>query len=149
MKRIFAQKSLCYFLNGMSLFVAIFSIYGGFIIDSTMFYLLFMSLFFSLLSLLSLINRIYFNETCIEFRFIARKLTIKFNDIKEIYVNKDLIFGTQVIFNFERELGYHCNSFYEYNRGCVVAGITHSLFIIGITRRDFKKIMQNYNGKIN
>lgn len=148
MKRIFAQKSLFYFLNGISLLVAIFSICGGCMIDRTMFYLLFISLFFTLLSLLSLINRIYFSESDIEFRFIARKLSIKFDDIKEIYIHEDLI-NTRVIFNFERELDHHCISFYEYSRRCMETGITRSLCIGGITRKDLKKILQNYKGKIN
>ena len=149
MKRIFAQKGLFYFMNGTSLVFAVLSIIGGFKNDSSWFYLFFVSLCLSSLSLIFLINRIYFNETCIEFRFIAKKLKIKFDDIKEIYVYEQLLTGPQVIFNFEKELGYHCDTIYEYTRGCTKAGIKNILCAAGMTRKDCKKIMQNYNGKIN
>ena len=148
MKRIIAQKGQFFFMNGASLIIAMCSICGGVMYDSSWFYVLFVSLFFSSLSLFALVNRIYFNETCIEFRFITKKLTITFDDIKEIYVYKYWT-GMQVVFNFEKELGYHCASIYEYNRECTKAGIKNRLGVAGMTRKDYKKIMQNYNGKIN
>lgn len=148
MKRIFAQKGLCYYFNFLSLFVVIFSICGGLLIDITIFYMLFISLFLTPISLLSLINRIYYTDTVIDFNFVARKHTVKYENIKEIFVRKHLFFS-EIIFNFDRELGYHCRNYYEYDRGCAIAGIKDSLCLIGIARRDLNKLLQNYKGKIN
>ena len=62
----------------------------------------------SLLSLLFLVNRIYYNDSEIKFVFIYRKVTVSYNQIKEIFVQRDLIYGTKVIFNLEKETKEEC-----------------------------------------
>lgn len=103
MKKIYAQKKLFIFLNSFSFFFCVIGLYGGFTTDKSMFYLLLVSLGLSILSLLFLINRICYNDEEIRFSFIYRKATFKFNDIKEVFVQYNLVSGMKVIFNFEKE----------------------------------------------
>ena len=97
MKKIYAQKKLFIFMNFFSVFFLIIGLYGGITADPSMFYILFVSLGLSLLSLLFLVNRIYYNDSEIKFVFIYRKVTVSYNQIKEIFVQRDLIYGTKVI----------------------------------------------------
>ena len=87
MKKIYAQKKLFIFLNLFSFFFGVIGLYGGFTTDKSMFYLLFVSLGLSILSLLFLINKICYNDEEIRFSFIYRKATV--DDLNRIW-DKDI-----------------------------------------------------------
>jgi hypothetical protein len=64
------------------------SIALGILVDVTCFYLLFLSLFFSLLSFLFLINRIYVEDDTIRVSCIRIKTTFQKTDLKEIFIER-------------------------------------------------------------
>ncbi len=101
-----------------------------------------------LLSLLFLINRIYIYDDKIEFKFIAFKKECLLSDIKEIYVDRDLIFGVRCIFNFDNEVGKDCSSHYEYVKLLKQSNYKNCRIIDGMALKDFKKVIMHYNGKI-
>lgn len=148
MKKIYAQKKLFVFLNFVSVFFLIIGLYGGITADQSMFYILFVSLGLSLLSLLFLVNRIYYNDSEIMFVFIYRKVTVSYNQIKEIFVRRDYIYGTAVIFNLEKETKEECFDYLGYTRITKKNGIKNIIYMIGISIKDFENIIKHCNCKI-
>ena len=141
MKKIYAQKKLFIFLNSFSFFFCVIGLYGGFTIDKSMFYLLFISLGLSILSLLFLINKIYYNDEEIRFSFIYSKRTFKFNDIKEVFVQYDLVAGMKVIFNFEKETDRNCYDYLEYTRKLKKENIKNTIYFIGGSKKDIEELL--------
>ena len=141
MKKIYAQKKLFIFLNSFSFFFCVIGLYGGFTIDKSMFYLLFISLGLSILSLLFLINKIYYNDEEIRFSFIYSKRTFKFNDIKEVFVQYDLVAGMKVIFNFEKETDRNCYDYLEYTRKLKKENIKNAIYFIGGSKKDIEELL--------
>ena len=148
MKKIYAQKKLFVFLNFFSVFLLIIGLYGGITADPSMFYILFVSLGLSLLSLLFLVNRIYYNDSEITFVFIYRKVTVSYNQIKEIFVERELISGTKVIFNLEKETKEECFDYLGYTRIIKKNGIKNTIFMIGMSIKDFENKIKHWNCKI-
>ena len=79
MKKVYAQKKVFIFMNFFSIFFLIVGLYGGITTDTSMFYLLFVSLGLTFLSLIFLVNRIYYNQNEIKFVLIYRKVTVSYN----------------------------------------------------------------------
>lgn len=148
MKKIYAQKRAFIFVNIFSLFLFIIGIYGGFIKDSSVFYSLFVSLGLFLLSLLFLINRIYYNDKEIKFKFIYRKISLTYEDIKEIFIQTDFIYGTKVIFNFEKETDEICFDYLEYTKILKKNNIKNTIFMIGTSKKELDKILLHCNCKL-
>lgn len=111
-------------------------------IDNGMFYLLFVSIGVSALSLLFLINTIYYDEKCIRFSFIYRKITVKHEDVKEIFIQHDVITGAQVIFNLEKETEGSCGTYLEYAKICKKQDINNTVFFAGITKADLDALLK-------
>ena len=148
MKKIYAQKQMFYFMNFFTVLFAIVGIYGGCAKDSSFYSVLYASLGIFLLSLFMLINRIYYNDYEIKFHCIYRKQTVKFEDIKEIFMDHDLIQGTRIIFNLEKEVGTLCCDYMEYAKKCKELGIKNTFYYVGMTQKDVKKLLKHYKGKI-
>ncbi len=148
MKKIYAQKQMFYFMNFFTVLFAIVGIYGGYAKDSSFYSVLYASLGIFLLSLFMLINRIYYNDNEIKFYCVYRKQTVKFEDIKEIFMDHDLIQGTRIIFNLEKEVGTLCCDYMEYAKKCRELGIKNTFYFVGITKKDVKELLKNYKGKI-
>ena len=145
MKRIFAQKKVFLFMNFFSIFFIVFGLYGGITIDKSWFYILFVSLGLSSASLLFLINRIYYDENEVKFSFIYRKVTVKYEDIKEIFVEYDFSVGARIIFNFEKKIDKNCYNYLEYAKLCKKENIKNSIFIVGVSKKDLKALLKYCN----
>lgn len=141
MIKIYVQKKMFIFMNIMSLFILGFGIIGAFTIDKSMFYLLFVSLGFSILSLMFLINKIYYNDEKIRFACIYKKETVRYEDIKEIFIEYDLIVGGKVIFNLENCIDGDFNYYMEYVKRCKNLNIKNTVFLGGISKKDLKKLL--------
>ena len=148
MKKVCAQKKVFIFMNFFSVFFLIVGLYGGITADTSMFYLLFVSLGLTFLSLIFLVNRIYYNQNEIKFVLIYRKVTVSYNQIKEICVQRDLIYGTKVIFNLEKETQEESFDYLEYVRTAKRNNIKNTIFIIGIPMKDLESIMKYCDCKI-
>ena len=145
MKKIYVQKNLFIFLNINSAIWLVFSIIGGFLLDKEIFILLIFSLFLTLLSLLFLINQIHYDESTIKFKFVAKKLEKRFDDIKEIfYINNGTI-GPIVVFNFEKETEGIPINYLDYVKKCKNLDC---LYINGISKKDLKLILEKCKCKI-
>jgi hypothetical protein len=70
------------------------------------------------LSLFRLITRVFYDEKIVRFNFIYRKATISYEDIKEIFIEYDLIKGYSVICNLETEINCNCRNYLEYVKKC-------------------------------
>ena len=60
----------------------------------------------------------------------------------------DLIQGTRIIFNLEKEVGTLCRNDMEYAKKCKELGIKNTFYFVGITKKDVKELLKNYKGKI-
>jgi len=141
MKKIYAQKKMFIFMNSFSLFFVLIGLCGGFTTDKSMFYLLFISLGLSIISLLFLINKICYNAEEIRFLFIYRRVTFKYKDIKEVFVQYDLISGMKVIFNFEKETDGSCYDYLEYTRKLKKENIRNTIYFIGGTKKEIEELL--------
>ena len=147
MKKIYVQKRMFFFMNFFVILMALAGILGG-LRDKSFFNLLWVSLGLFILSLFMLINRVFYNEKIVNFRFIYRKATISYEDIKEIVVDYDLMQGYRVICNLERETNVvYCN-YFEYVKKCKELNIKNTFYFIGITKKDLECFLSNYDGKI-
>ena len=147
MKKIYVQKRMFFFMNFFVILMALAGILGG-LRDKSFFNLLWVSLGLFILSLFMLINRVFYNEKIVNFRFIYRKATISYEDIKEIVVDYDLMQGYRVICNLERETNVvYCN-YFEYVKKCKELNIKNTFYFIGITKKDLESFLSNYDGKI-
>ena len=96
MKRIYVQKRMFFFMNFFVILFALLGILGG-LRDKSLFNLLWVSLGLFTLSLFMLINRVFYDEKIVRFRFIYRKATISYEDIKEIARLVDKGYGVSKI----------------------------------------------------
>ena len=103
MKKIYVQKKMFILMNLISLFFVLVGLYGGFTTDKSMFYLMFISLGLSILSLLFLIDKILYNDEEIRFSFIYRKATYRYKDIKKVFIKYDLISRMKEIFKIKKK----------------------------------------------
>ncbi len=126
------------------LFIAI-AIYGGIAIDKSWFYILFFALGLFVLSLMFLINKIYYDENTIKFSCIYNKSTIKYDDIKEIFIQYDVITGSKVVFNLEKETNIDCYNYLQYIKLCKKENIKNTIFIVGISKKDLNAILKYCN----
>ena len=148
MKKIYAQKNMFLFMNFFSAFFLAIGIYGGIVLDKSWFQILFVSLGLTILSLLFLVNRLYYNENEIKFSFIYKKATIKYEDIKEVFVEQSFIIGAKIIFNFDKKTSKKCYDYLEYNKICKEENIKNTICIIGMAKKDLKALLKycNKNG---
>lgn len=142
MKKIYAQKRMFLFMNFFSMLFLALELFGGMSIDNGMFYLLFVSIGLSALSLFFLINKIYYDEKCIRFSFIYRKITVKHEDVKEVFIQHDVITGAQVIINLEKETEESCSSYLEYAKICKKQNINNTIYFVGITKADLDALVK-------
>lgn len=145
MKKIISQKNLLIFINVISFIMFCFSIIGAITLDIEILYCLFISLFFTLLSLLFLINRIEYNDKIIKFKLVLKKLEVNYDEIKEVYILNRLIFGSIVVFNFSRETNGMPINYLDYIKKC--KGL-NCLYIDGINNKDLNGLLKFYKGKI-
>lgn len=147
MKKIYAQKKLFLFINFFSIFFLVIGLLGGIMIDTSMFGLLFFSLGLLLLSLLFLIKKIYYDETTIYFSFTRNKLKVKYDDIKEIFVEYDFISGAMVVLNLEKKTNSPCHKYADYAEICRKDNIKNTIFISGISKKDLDALLKGCSCK--
>ena len=143
MKKIYAQKKIFLFMNFFSLFFCVVGLFGGFTMDKSMFYLLIVSCGLTCLSLLFLINKLYYNEHEIKFSAIYNKVTFKYEDIKEIFIQYDLVTGVKIIFNLEKETKEKCCSYIEYTKILKRENIKNTISFIGASYKEIKNILDH------
>lgn len=149
MKVLYCQKSFIIFLNTIAIILAVFGImFSLFTEDYSALNVLFVSGGYSLLSLLFLVNKMYYNNSVIEFRAVRTRKIIDFCDIKEIYYSRDIIQGCTVIFNFSKAVSTYCNSQLHYQKECKRLGIVDTFYIVGMTYKDLNKLLDIYDGSI-
>ena len=71
-------------------------------------------IFFTLLSLLFLINRIEYNNQIIKFKLVLKKLETSYDEIKEVYISNRGIQGCIVVFNFSCETDGMPINYFDY-----------------------------------
>lgn len=142
MKKIYAQKKMFIFMNFFSIFWFLLSVCGGITIDKSWFYFLFVSLGLLTLSSLFLVNRIYYDENQIKFSLIYKKATVKYTDIKEIFIQYDVIVGAKIIFNLEKKTDGSCYDYLEYDKICKKENIKNTIFILGISKKDSEALLK-------
>jgi len=149
MKKVYALSALFRYMNILSIMIATFAI-GYTIIskDPEVWKMIFVSLFFTGLSLMLLVNRIEYDEHMIHIKFATKKKIIKYSEIQEIYFLNDMVKGCEVVLNMERAIDFNCNSSLIYMKKCKDMGITNLLHFAGIRIKDLKKILKYYQGKI-
>lgn len=145
MKKIILQKNLFIFINVLSFIMFCFSIIGAIALDIGILYCLFISLFYTLLSLLFLINRIEYNDKIIKFKLVFKKLEANYDEIKEIYMANRGIQGSIVVFNFSCETDGIPINYLDYIKKC--KGL-NCLYINGINNKDLNGLLKFYKGKI-
>lgn len=149
MKKVYAQGAIFRFMNVLSILVAIFAIVFGIAFnDSEVWKLLFVSLFYTSLSLLLLINRIQYDDQLLYIVFATKKKTIPYSDIKEVYYINNRIKGCEVVLNLEKAIDFSCNSSFLYIKECKEMGITNTFNFAGMRLKDLHKILKIYKGKI-
>lgn len=149
MKKVFAHSALFSFINVLSIMLASFSIVLTLIFqDSEVWKMIFVSLFFTGLSFMLLINRIEYDEKVIHIKFAIKKKTIRYIDIKEIYYFNNKTKGCEVVFNLECAIDYICSSSLIYMKKCKDMGITNMFNFAGIRFKDMQKLLKYYQGKI-
>lgn len=145
MKKIILQKNLFIYINVLSFIMFCFSIIGSITLDIEILYCLFISLFFTLLSLLFLINRIEYNNQIIKFKLVLKKLETSYDEIKEVYIANRGILGCIVVFNFSYETDGIPNNYLDYIKKC--KGL-NCIYINGINNKDLNGLLKFYKGKI-
>lgn len=145
MKKIYAQKGLFLYMNLCSMCLLAFGLYAGIAIDRSFFNLLLISLGFSALSLLFLINKIYYDEHELRFSFVAIKTTVKYEDIKEIFTQKNLLYGVTVVFNLDKPVSKACSRYLEYHQLCKKENIKNCIFFSGVSKKNLKAILKHCN----
>ena len=145
MKKIILQKNLFIYINVLSLIMFCFSIIGALVLDIEILYCLFISLFFTLFSLLFLINKIEYNDKIIKFKLVLKKLEANYDEIKEVYISNRGILGSIVVFNFSCETDDIPINYLDYIKKC--NGL-NCLYINGINNNDLNGLLKFYKGKI-
>lgn len=145
MKKIILQKNLFIYINVLSFIMFCFSIIGAIALDIEILYCLFISLFFTLLSLLFLINRIEYNDKIIKFKLVLKKVLVKLDEIKEVFILNRGILGCIVVFNFSCETDGIPINYFDYIKKC--KGL-NCVYINGINNKDLNGLLKFYKGKI-
>lgn len=145
MKKIYVQKNMFLFMNFFSTFFLAGGLYGGIVLDKSWFQVLFVSLGLSILSLLFLVNQLYYDENKIKFSFIYKKVTVKYEDIKEIFVDDSFIIGAKIIFNLDKKIGKTCCDYLEYTKICKKENIKNIIGTIGMNKKDLKALLKYCN----
>ena len=140
--KIHTQKALFKFINIMSFLLLVTGICGGMTIDKSMFYILFISLGMSGVSCLLLINKIYYNEKEIRFDCACKKATIPYEDIKEIFIQKEFVGGITVIFNLEKTTDGPCIDYKDYMKKCKSENIRNTIFLAGLCKKDIVRLLE-------
>lgn len=148
MKKIYVQKRKYIFVNSIGILFLAIALYGGIAIDKSMFFLAFVSLGLFFLSLLFLVNKIYYDQQTIRFSLTNKKITINYEDIKEAFVQYDAIVGAHVIINLEQKTDGQCSRISEYTQLCRAQNISHTISIVGVTKKDLSDLMMNCSCEI-
>ena len=138
--KIYVQKAMFWFMNAFSLLFLFCGLYGGFVFDKSWFYALFVSVGLFVLSTMMLINKIYYDDKQIRFALIYKKETVKYSDIKEIFVQYGLHVGAYVIFNLEKTIDEECGSYSEYYKKCKASNI-NNVGIVCFPKKDLEKLL--------
>lgn len=147
MKKLYVQKQPFLIMNFFSIFQAVVALIGGILIDESMFHLLFMSLFFTLWSLLFLINKIYYDDKQIKVAFVSRKVTINIDDIQEVFVGKAHKV-TMVVINYDKKVETPCDNYWQYAKQVKNNGITKTIAFGGFILKDLRNFLKNLNCEI-
>lgn len=142
MKKIYVQKQVFLALNMLSLLSVAIGLYGGIMIEKNYYYLLIMAGVISLVSLLALMNKIYYDASVVKFSLMFKKETVKHGDIKEIFIQRSFLYGTLVVFNLESKLNGECFDCLEYITNCRKANIKNIVYIMGIPKKDLAGLLQ-------
>lgn len=145
MKKIVLQKNLFIYINVLSFIMFCFSIIGALVLDIEILYCLFISLFFTLLSILFLINRIEYNNQIIKFKLVLKKLETSYDEIKEVYISNRGMLGCIVVFNFSCETDGIPINYLDYINKCKGR---NCIYINGINNKDLNGLLKFYKGKI-
>ena len=98
MKKVYVQLRIFIFMNIFSLFLLLVGLFAK-TTDGSEIYCIYVSAGFTLLSLLMLINKIYYDDYEIKISYINMKKTIKYRDIKEVFIEFEPFIGEKVIIN--------------------------------------------------
>ncbi len=110
--------------------------------------LLFVSLGFPLLSLMTLIDHIKYDDQSMQLQSIKSKRVIKYSNIKEIFYSKDSFVGCSIVINMEVAFQPRCNSSASYLKKCKAMRIIDTINMTGMTFKDLKKILSYYRGSV-
>lgn len=142
MKKIYVQKRMFILMNLFSLVFALVGLCDGLFVDKSFLYLLFVSLGLSVLSLLFLINKICYTNEEIIFSFIYKKTVCKYQDVKEVFLQYDLMVGMKVIFNLGKQTDENCFDYLEYTKILKRENIKNYVGFVGGSKREIEQLLK-------
>lgn len=145
MRKIYTQKNSFVFINIVSCIWFVFSIIGGIFLGAELLYLLVLSLFFTLFSLLFLANQIHYDDNIIRFKFVMKKMEKRFDDIKEIFYVDNGFASCTVAFNFESETEGIPINYLDYVKKCKNLDC---FYVFGISKKDLILLLKNCKCRI-
>lgn len=69
-------------------------------------------------------------------------MTIKYEDIKEIFLQYDLFIGGIIVVNLEKKINQNSRDYINYLALLKKENITNTFFIIGMSKQDLKKVFK-------
>lgn len=140
----------------LSAFLAVIGLVCGLLADKTFFCMVAVGAVLFLVSLSTLVNRIYYDNERIKVKFISVNADIAYSEIKEIYVEKFSPFGMKMIINCDEEISYKNEKdelvfpprIIDYQKKFSKRRLSEGIFFEGISKKDVERLIENYHGKI-
>ena len=156
MKRIFVQKTLFLYTSILSALLIALGVLCGMHADKSLFGLAAVGAILFLVSLSMLVNRIYYDRERIKVKFISINADILYSEIKEIYVEKLSPFGVKMVISCDEEISFTNEKgelvfpprMIDYQKEFSKRRLRDGIFFEGISRKDARRLIENYSGKI-
>ena len=140
----------------LSAFLAVIGLICGILADKTFFCMVAVGAVLFVVSLTTLVNRIYYDSERIKIKFISVNADILYSEIKEIYVEKFSPFGMKMIINCDEEISYTNENgdlvfpprIIDYQKEFSKRRLSDGIFFEGIRKKDAERLIENYHGKI-
>ena len=112
-------------------------------------FLLILVLFLVFCCLLNLVTFPFTKYTVFLFEdhFSCRDTKVKYDDIKEIFVEYDFISGAMVVLNLEKKTNSPCHKCADYAEICKKDNIKNTIFISGISKKDLDALLKGCSCK--
>ena len=144
------------YMSILSAFLAIIGLICGILADKTFFCMVAVGAVLFVVSLTTLVNRIYYDSERIKIKFISVNADILYSEIKEIYVEKFSPFGMKMIINCDEEISYTNENgdlvfpprIIDYQKEFSKRRLSDDIFFEGIRKKDAERLIENYHGKI-